>query len=133
VCCSRLGPPVAPAKSDTKTSALRAAPGSASRRRHRTRQTKAPVGIMSASRFQPRVFFRPPLHSTGRRHSTRRPKISLIRRKTRDRELAPARRNYRRLGRSSEARPAMHAKETAKVGPGLYFGNFLRNFLIAGA
>src|SRR5262249_9746488 len=74
--CPRLGPPVAPAKSGTKTSELRAAPGSASRRRHRTHQTMAPVGIMSASRFQP--------HSKQARsaatpqywprHSTRQPK-----------------------------------------------------------
>src|SRR5262249_48225905 len=129
-CCPRLAPPVAPAKSGTKTSELRAAPGSASRRRHRTHQTTAPVGIMSASRFQPhsKQRDRPPLHSTGRAEKARE-----YGKKTRAREVAPASRTYRRPGRSGETRLAMHAKETAKVGPGLCFGNFLRDFLSAGA
>src|SRR5262249_12606196 len=135
--CPRLGPPVAPAKSGTKTSELRAALGSASRRRHRTHQTKAPVGTMSASRFNligsRRPFGRPPLHSTGRAipHGDR--KSSRIGQKTSDRELAPARRRYRRSARSGEAPLQCTPKKRQKSGWGSCFGNFLANFLIAGA
>src|SRR5262249_43544421 len=131
VCCPRLGPPVAPAKSGTKTNELRAALGSASRRRHRTRQTRAPVEIMSASRFNlipsRRVFCRPSLQYWPR-HSTRHRNSSRLRRETRDRELAPARRNFRQPGKEGEAHPAMHAKETAKVRPGFTFRKFPPTF-----
>src|SRR5262249_8605479 len=116
--CLRLGPPVAPAKSGTKTSELRAAPGSASRRRHRTHQTMAPVGIMSASRFQP--------HSKQARsaatpqylprHSTRQPKKLANGKKTRDRELAPARRNYRKPGRAAKLALQCTLKKRQKSG-----------------
>src|SRR5579872_206952 len=49
ICCSRPERPAAPARSDTRTSGSRGAPGSASRLRRRNLRTKALAKIMCAS------------------------------------------------------------------------------------
>src|SRR5579863_6218114 len=59
VCCLRPGPPVAPARSDTRTSGFRGAPDSASQRRRRSRRTRGPEETMSALRFHLAVISKP--------------------------------------------------------------------------
>src|SRR5690349_1089891 len=89
-CCPRLRPPVVPTKSGTKTSELRAAPGSASQHRHRSHQTRALVRTMSASRssFVVRVVCQHHSRVLAAPFHTATEKAREYDKKRRDRELA---------------------------------------------